>query len=104
MRAFLVACLAIIIIGAGGFFSLNAVQTPTGVGFTTDGARINPKWSWRSVFRHANTSRPVTELATKIPAAPGGLTEECDVRTAWQWIFVDFGSPDGEPEACSASQ
>ena len=40
MRAFLVACLAVIVIGAGGYFFLNAMQEPTGVAYTTDGARI----------------------------------------------------------------
>ncbi len=78
MRAFLLACLAVVILGAGGYFSLNSAQTPTGVAYTTDGARINEKWSWRS--------------------------DGCDARTTWQWIFVDFGSPAGESKVCSDSQ
>jgi hypothetical protein len=31
MRAFLVACLAVIVIGASGYFFLTAVQEPTDV-------------------------------------------------------------------------
>jgi hypothetical protein len=104
MRAFLVACLAIFVLGAGGFFGLNAMQQPSGIAYTTDGARINPKWTWRSVFHLANRAGPATGTAMNIPEAPSSLTEECDVRTTWQWIFVDFGTPDGESATCSASQ
>ena len=42
MRAFLAACLAIVIIGAGGYFSVNAMQQPAGVAFSTTGVRIDP--------------------------------------------------------------
>jgi hypothetical protein len=77
MRAFLVACLAIVVIGAGAYYFVNATQKPAGVAYTTDSARIDPKWSWRA---------------------------ECNVRNTWQWIFVDFGSPAGESPLCSASQ
>lgn len=104
MRAFLAACLAIVVIGAGGYFSLNAMQKPTGVAYTTDGTRINPRWTWRSVFRRAGTSGSATKTALNISAAPAEMAEECDVRTASQWIFVDFGAPDGEPAICSDSQ
>jgi hypothetical protein len=101
MRAFLVACLAIVVIGAAGYFSLNAMQKPSGVAYATDGARINPKWTWRRVFHRPRNPR--TETAMNIPE-PGGLAEECDVLTTYQWIFVDFGAPNGEPNACSDSQ
>jgi len=81
MRAFLLACLAIIAIGAGGYFSLNAVQQPSGAAYTTDGARIDPSWSWRNA-----------------PAQP------CETRSAWQWFFVDMRRPHGESRICSVSQ
>ena len=42
MRAFLVACLAIVIVGTGGYYGLNTIQQPTGVAYSTDGARISP--------------------------------------------------------------
>jgi hypothetical protein len=86
MRAFLVACLAIVVIGAGGYFLLNAIQEPSGVAYTTDGARISTNWSWRE---------PTTKTAQ---------TAECDARKSWQWIFVDFGNPKGESAVCSVSQ
>lgn len=82
MRAFVVACLAVVI-GTGGYLFLNSIQEPTGVAYTTDGARISTNWSWRSV---------------------GSRPDECDARKSWQWIFVDFGSPDGESAVCSVSQ
>jgi hypothetical protein len=83
MRAFLVACLAIVVIGAGGYFLLDSMQQPSGVAYATDGARISTDWSWRSV---------------------GSRSDECDARKSWQWIFVDFGRPKGESPTCSFSQ
>jgi len=103
MRAFLAACLAIVVIGAGSYFALSTLQQPTGVAYTTDGARISPQWSWRAVFRQAKADEPAIKTGMTIPAAPGELADDCDMRTAWQWIFVDFGNPKGEA-ACSVSQ
>ena len=85
MRAFLVACLAFVVIGAGGYFALNAVQKPTGSVYTTDAARIDPSWNWRSA-------------STTPPAQP------CEPRKPWQWFFVDFRDPNGESSLCSDSQ
>ncbi|MBO0752356.1 MAG: hypothetical protein J2P53_09600 [Bradyrhizobiaceae bacterium] len=89
MRAFLVACLMIIILGTVAYFGLNSIQKPSGIAYATDGARIDPQWSWRSASADPGV------------AAPG---EGCDARTASQWIFVDFRIPSGEPKACSVSQ
>lgn len=86
MRAFLLACVAIVVIGAGGYFLLAALQQPTGVAYATDGARIATNWSWRQ------------------PTPNSEQTAECDARKSWQWIFVDFGDPSGEPAACALSQ
>ncbi len=85
MRAFLVACLAVVVIGAGGYFSLNAVQKSTGAAYSTDGASIDPSWSWRAT-------------STTAAATP------CEPRQPWQWFFVDFRDPNGEPSLCSDSQ
>jgi hypothetical protein len=104
MRAFLAACLAIVIIGAGSYFALSTLQQPTGVVYTTDGARISTQWSWRAVFRQATTSGSAVKTGKVTPEAPGELADDCNMRTSWQWIFVDFGSPEGEPAACSVSQ
>jgi hypothetical protein len=91
MRAFLLACLAIVVIGAGGYFFLSDMQQPSGVAYSTEGARIDTSWAWRSV------SGPTG-------ASEGAQAKECDPRKTWQWIFVDFGRPDGEPALCSISQ
>jgi hypothetical protein len=104
MRAFLVACLAILGLGAGGFFGLNVMQKSSGSAYTSHGARIDPQWAWRSVLRDGGATAPVAKTAKALAEASHGLTEECDVRTSWQWIFVDFGTPEGEPKTCTASQ
>jgi len=85
MRAFFLACVAVVVIGTAGYFSLNALQQPTGAAYTTDSARIDATWSWRSV-------------STAPTATP------CEPRKPWQWFFVDFRRPAGEPSLCSVSQ
>jgi hypothetical protein len=94
MRAYLTACLAIVVIGTGGYFFLDTMQTPSGIAFSTDAARINPQWSWRSVFLQAGTG----------PDATSEWVQACELRSTWQWIFVDLGTPHGEPAVCSVSQ
>jgi len=81
MGAFVAACLAFIVLGAGGYFGLSAMQQPTGAAFTSSGAQIDPSWSWR---------------------AQGN--ETCEPRPSWQLFFVDFGTPKGEAKSCSVSQ
>jgi len=100
MRAFLLACLAIVVVGAGGYFTLASLQQPSGVAFATDAARINPQWTWRSIFR----KDAAPENSAGIPRAPSELVDACEVRTASQWIFVDLGRPNGEARLCSFSQ
>jgi len=90
MRAFLAACLAIVIIGAGGYFLLNSMQQPAGVAYSSTEARIGPGWSWRSVL---------SEVVVGDPTA-----NQCTAHTASQWIFVDLRDPTGEPSMCSISQ
>ncbi|HYA05432.1 MAG TPA: hypothetical protein VEF90_06035 [Xanthobacteraceae bacterium] len=82
MRVFLLACIATIAIGAAGYFTLASLQQPTGAAYTTDAARIDPTWNWRST-------------AAAQPCAP---------RLPGQWFFVDFRDPKGEPGICSVSQ
>jgi hypothetical protein len=90
MRSFLAACLAIVILGAGGYFSLGALQQPAGVAFSTTGVRINPALSWRAV------------LSQKVAGDP--TANQCTPRAASGWIFVDLRDPKGEPAICSISQ
>ena len=82
MRAFVLACLAILVVGGGGYLVLGSLQQPSGEAFATDGARINHGWAWRS----------------------GSDSAECDTRKFWQWVIADFGRSQGESAACSISQ
>jgi hypothetical protein len=90
MRAFLAACLAIVILAVGGYFAANAMQRLSGVAYTTEGARINPSWSWRRLFSSAKT--PAGQAGMTVAGTAAGMAEECDVGTTWRWILVDFSS------------
>ena len=90
MRAFLLSCVAIVVFGAAAYFSLNSIQQPSGIAYATEGARIDPNWSWRAVV-NGSSSGPT-------------IVEKCSLRTAWQWIFVDLGDPEDESSTCSISQ
>jgi cytoskeletal protein CcmA (bactofilin family) len=48
MRAFLAACIAIMIIGVMSHLALSTLQEPTGLAHTTDNVRIDPGWMDRS--------------------------------------------------------
>jgi hypothetical protein len=95
VRVYLVACLASIVLCIGGYFALNTIQESTGIAYATDGARISPQWAWRSVLSPSAAGEPATEAAT---------VGECSRRKTWQWIFVDFGRPEGESKICTDSQ
>jgi hypothetical protein len=95
VRVYLVACLASVVLGIGGYFALSTIQEPTGIAYATDGARISPHWAWRSVLNPSAAGEPATEAAT---------VGECNRRKAWQWILVDFGRPEGESKICTDSQ
>ena len=85
MGAFIAACLAFIVLGAGGFFVLNEAQQPAAAAYSSQGVRIEPSWSWR------------------VPTGAAG-EESCQPRHSWQWFFVDFRRPRGESPLCSDSQ
>jgi hypothetical protein len=89
MRVFLAACLAIVLLAVGGYFAANAMQRLSGVAYTTEGARINPSWSWRRIFAKA---APSGRDGMSVPAAHAGMVDECDVGTTWRWILVDFSN------------
>ena len=88
MRVFLIACLAIVVVGVGAFLTLNSVQRPAGTAYTTDGARINPKWSWRQVVGRPKAAPQTVAMA--LPTA-GALGEDC-TASAWSFILADFSS------------
>ena len=94
MRVYSVAFLASIVICIGGYLLINTFQEPTGIVYATDGARISPHWVWRSVLSPSRANE-LTKTVTSV--------EECNRRKAWQWIFVDFGRPEGESKICKDS-
>jgi hypothetical protein len=98
MRVFLAACLAIVVVMVGAYFALNAVQRPSGVAFTTEGARIDPSWTRRHLV-HASAT-PAAPGGMAIPAADTAMADECDVGTTWKWILVDFGASSHDAPEC----
>jgi hypothetical protein len=99
MRAFIVACLAVIVIGVGGLFTLNSFQRPAATAYSTDGARINPKWSWRNMLRRAV---PSVSQSVNTASLQGTMAEqdECATATALAWLFVDFGNSPNDAPGC----
>jgi hypothetical protein len=89
MRAFLTACAAALVFAAIGVLGLNMLQRSAGSAFATDGARIEPRWSFRQM-----TSKPRVPGASgsmSMPVAQADLPEQCDVPSALHWLMVDFG-------------
>lgn len=101
MRAFVVACLAVLIIGVGSLFTLNSFQRPAAAAYSTDGARINPKWSWRNLLRRKPPSASQGVNVAGLQGGPGGEQDDCAQETALAWLFVDFGSSPNEAPGCS---
>lgn len=87
MRVFLVSCLAIVVLALGAFLSLNVIQKPAGARYTTEGARIDPAWSFRQVFSRAKAA-PKT-VAMSMPTSDGLAEGNC-VSSAWAMIVADF--------------
>jgi hypothetical protein len=86
MRMILLSGIAVLILAATSYALLNVRQTPSGTAYTSRGARIDQYWSWRN------------------PSTEQGAHASCEARNAWQWIFVDFHDPAGEPPICTYSQ
>jgi hypothetical protein len=105
MRAFLAACVAAIVLAACGVLALGAVQKSSGAAFSTEGARIDPSWSWRQMFRRSAGNAPAPRAQSgQDSAAMAHLGPQgCEETSAYQWIFVDFGES-SESDACVASQ
>ncbi len=108
MRAFLAACVVALVLAVCAVIALGAVQKPSGVAFSTDGARINPHWAFRQVFRRAWRNPPAAvgrpQSAEELAAARVQLGPEgCEVADAYSWLFVDFGET-SESDACTVSQ
>ena len=106
MRAFVAACAAAILIAACGVLALGAFQKSTGAAFSTDGARINPSWSWREVFRTSELGQTGTQGVSgkDMSGAAAHLgPQACAETSGYEWIFVDFGEAH-ENAACMVSQ
>jgi hypothetical protein len=99
MRAFLIACAAIVILAVGGYVSVNAMQRLSGAAYTTEGARITPSWSWRRLITRAK-ALPAGQAGTNVAPTSAGLVDECDVVTTWRWILVDFSNTANEVPDC----
>src|ERR1700674_3514953 len=99
MRAFLIAYLAVIFLGMGGLITLNSFQRTAAAAYSTDGARINPKWSWRNILRR---STPAVSENMNVASLQGtmGEQDECAEATALGWLFVDFGNSPNDAPAC----
>jgi hypothetical protein len=101
MRVFLASLLTAIVFGAVALFALAPAQRTSALAYTTEGARINPKWSLRSILPASNKAR-VGQVANTgpglNPGAIGGEIDEsgaagdgCDQSSALGMIFIDFG-------------
>ena len=97
MRVFLIACLAVVVLALGAFLSLNAVQKPAGVSYSTEGARISPGWSMRQVFSKARAAPNTVAMA--VPASDNMAEENC-VASAWALILADFSESPTADASC----
>ena len=101
MRAFLAAILAVIVLGVGAVLVLGIAQRSAATAYSTDGARINPKWGWRQMV--SKVKGPV-KLATGAGVNPGAMASQADDDAceggALRWLFVDFGDDAADESAC----
>jgi hypothetical protein len=81
MRAFLIACLAILVIAIGAIYVLGPMQQTAGLAYVGAGARVDPKWSWRMVGTEAGPMK-----------ASEARADDCGVRSVWAMIRADFSS------------
>jgi hypothetical protein len=98
MRVFLAAVLAAVILAFVALLALNTTQRTAAAAFTTEGARINPTWSWRRVMRRTVNQAAVGQRMSPGSAVnPSGMQVEeaaehaCEQAGALSWLFVDFG-------------
>lgn len=101
MRVFLAAVLAAIVLAGGALFALSTTQRVAGAAYSTEGARINPTWSWRSMIRRSPDQAAIGQKMnpgaginpTNLLAQnhePGSASDACEQASALRWLFVDF--------------
>ena len=98
MRVFLAAVLSAVVLAFIALLALNTTQRSAAAAYTTEGARINPTWSWRRVMRRTVDQTAVGQRMSPGSAVnPSGMQIEhsgedtCEQATALSWLFVDFG-------------
>jgi hypothetical protein len=98
MRVFLAAVLAAVVLAFVALLALNTTQRTAAAAYTSEGARINPTWSWRRVMRRTVNQAAVGQRMSPGSAVnPSGMQVEenvegtCAQATALTWLFVDFG-------------
>ena len=100
MRAFLTSCLAIIIVVIGSAFVLNFAQRTAAAAYSTDGARINPRWTLRRIMKHETPTAGQTMRPGQLASATTGESDSCEEASALAWLFVDFGDKDDDNPGC----
>ena len=99
MRVFLAAVLAAVVLAFVALLALNTTQRTAAAAYTTEGARINPAWSWRTVLRRSTNQAAVGQRMTRgtgVSPAQMQLDPDadpdytCQQTSALQWLFVDI--------------
>lgn len=99
MRIFLAAVLAAVILAVGAIFVVNVAQRSSAAAYTTDGARINPRWSLRRLVHR--TPQVVAGQTIRVSQLTGNAEDdECEIAGALAWLMVDFGDEASDNPAC----
>jgi hypothetical protein len=99
MRVFLAAVLTAFILAFVALLALNTTQRTAAAAYTTEGARINLAWSWRTVLRRSTNQAAVGQRMSpgsgvnpaQMQLDPDASPDyTCQQTSALQWLFVDF--------------
>jgi hypothetical protein len=98
MRVYLIACVAIVVIGLAALLTLYPLQKRASEkAFTTEGARITPSWSARQIFSRPKPAPKTVAMAT--PTSEGMAEDQC-ASSAWTMILADFSTSLTDEAAC----
>ena len=102
MRVFLASVLAAVVLAVAALLVLNTTQRSAAVAYSTDGARINPKWGWRQMVASIKGKKPVVTggLNTTAMNVAGIEGETCESAGALHWLFVDFSEETHDESNC----
>jgi hypothetical protein len=94
MRAFIISCLAIIVVAIGAFWILGSAQKPADVAFSTPETRVDPGQGWRQEVS-AKPGAQTSSMSKMSEAAPAA---SCGKPDAWTYMVTDFfGTPTADP-------